>query len=73
MPTDGRITDAAPRGQQIGLFCVNHPDLRWSTKNIAPIGCRSIFFDLFGERRGPECDCPGSDLRPVVVLEEGDH
>lgn len=71
MPTDGRITDAAPYGQHVGLYCVNHPKLRWSTKNIAPIGCRSIFFDLFGESREPECSCPASDLRPLVVDDDG--
>jgi hypothetical protein len=27
------------------LTCKHHPQLRWSTKNIAPIGARSIFFD----------------------------
>ncbi len=59
----GVLTDKAPYGQHIALYCVNHPHLRWSTKNIAPIGARSIFFDLMGECKERECSCPGSDLR----------
>ncbi len=61
-----RITEAAPYGQQINLRCVNHPDqgAAWSTKNIAPIGCRRIFFDLYGTAQTPECDCPLSKLVP---------
>lgn len=63
------ICDAMPHGQQLALTCRNHPALRWSTKNIAPIGCRKIFFDLMGECQGQaECDCPASDLIPVVEL-----
>lgn len=62
-----RITKQFPHGQHIDLFCVNHPDKRWSTKNIDGIGCRSIFYNLSGDMEmGPECDCPGRDLRPVV-------
>src|ERR1044071_5505075 len=41
---DGRITPFAKYGEHIPLFCVNHPDLRWHTKNIGGIGARSIFF-----------------------------
>lgn len=59
---DDRITKKAPRGQHIALTCRNHPDLRWSTKNISHIGARSIFFDLMGTVRKPECSCPGGDL-----------
>ena len=62
---DGRIVATAPYGQHIALTCKNHPDLRWSTKNIAPIGCRHIYFDLMGDTPGCECDCPASDLIPV--------
>jgi hypothetical protein len=36
---DGKIVDSAEYGEHIALTCVNHPRLRWSTKNIAPIGC----------------------------------
>lgn len=42
--SDGRIVDSAPYGQHIPLTCENHPELRWHTKNISPIGARSIFF-----------------------------
>jgi hypothetical protein len=54
---DDRITKKAPRGQHIALTCKNHPDLRWSTKNIDFIGARSIF-----PNGTTECSCPASDL-----------
>lgn len=61
-----RITEAAEYGEHVTLTCKNHPALRWSTKNIAPIGSRRIFFDLMNECTGQyECDCPASDLIPL--------
>jgi len=64
---DGRIVNFQRYGQHIALTCKNHPQLRWSTKNIAPIGCRSIFFNLGMDRNmRQECNCPASDLIPVV-------
>ena len=61
-----RIIDTAPYGRHIALRCKNHPDLRWSTKNIAPIGSRTIFYNLFNVLEMPgECDCKLSDLEPV--------
>lgn len=66
MQHDNRITLRAEYGQQIALTCVNHPDKRWSTKNIAPIGCRTIFYNLHAvPDMGPECNCSIRDLRPV--------
>lgn len=63
---DGRIVDTADYGQHIALTCVNHLDKRWSTKNIAPIGARSLFYNLHDEiGMGPECPCPLRDLRPA--------
>lgn len=62
---DGRIVESADYGQHIDLTCENHPHLRWSTKNIAPIGCRTIFYDLYGMSVHPECTCSASFLRPV--------
>ncbi len=57
--------------QMIKLYCVNHPDKRWTTKNIAPIGCRTIFYNLdYDPKMGRECDCPASALRPVFYKEE---
>lgn len=56
-----KIVQYAPYGQHIGLYCVNHPDMRWHTKNIGCIGMRTIFFSDFGR----ECDCPASCLRPL--------
>lgn len=60
---DGRLTDKAVYGRQIKLTCKNHPNKFWSTKNISPIGCRTIFWDLFHDSEGPECDCGLSDLQ----------
>lgn len=60
-----KIVQFAPYGQHIGLYCVNHPDMRWHTKNIGCIGMRSIFFGGMGR----ECDCPASALR--VLPENG--
>jgi len=59
------LTSNHPYGEHIDLTCRNHPNLKWSTKNIAPIGCRGIFFDLRRECKEPECDCKLSDL--IVV------
>ncbi|MDE3023600.1 MAG: hypothetical protein KGI54_17440 [Pseudomonadota bacterium] len=63
---DDRIVTWAERGQHIKLTCKNHPQLRWSTKNIGGIGCRTIFYNLDMDRNmGPECDCPVTALIPV--------
>ena len=65
-----RITEQFPHGQHIDLFCINHPEKRWSTKNIDGIGCRTIFYNLSCDMgMGSECDCPASALRPVVYPE----
>ena len=58
---DDRIVAWADYGQHIALTCKNHPDLRWSTKNIDYIGARHIFF----LSKGMECDCPVRDLHVV--------
>lgn len=63
---DDRITTTAEYGAHVALTCRNHPGKRWSTKNIAPLGCRSIFYNLMDEPgMGPECSCSGRDLIPV--------
>lgn len=60
---NGRIVKWARYGEHIPLTCSNHPELRWSTKNISPIGARSIFYNLnHVEGMRPECNCPASDL-----------
>lgn len=64
---DSRITKQAPYGQRIALRCKHHPHLRWDTKNIAPIGARTIFYDLLRESDEPECSCPRADLEPVPI------
>jgi len=59
----GKLREDVPYGQHIGLTCKNHPEKRWSTKNIAPIGARSIFYNLTcNPDMGPECNCSGDDL-----------
>lgn len=60
---DHTIDPTQPYGQHIALTCVNHPELRWSTKNIDSIGSRSIFYSMHNSQ--PECACPGRDLRLV--------
>ena len=62
-----RITTKAPYGQHIALTCKNHPELRWSTKNIDYIGARHIFFDLDHTCKGFECSCSIKDLIPVEI------
>lgn len=62
---DDRIVKQVPRGTHITLTCKNHPTLSWSTKNIAPIGCRTIFYNLMDvDGMGRECDCTLSNLIP---------
>lgn len=58
----GELRKDVPYGQHIRLYCIKHPELgaSWSTKNIAPIGARSIFY--FGPG-GKECACSADDLR----------
>jgi hypothetical protein len=59
--------------RHVSLTCLNHPDLRWSCKEIAAgvdgryNGARNIFFngtkDCDWSVPVRECDCPPSDLR----------
>ena len=60
LPAD-MLKPSAPYGQHIALMCINHPHLRWTTKNIAPLGCRTIFY----VSNGPECECTLDKLRVV--------
>ena len=57
----GRITTKAPYGRHIGLRCKNHPQNTYSTKNIAPIGARSIFAD----NGDCPCGCESLELIPI--------
>lgn len=51
MQFDDRITRKVPgAGTHVMLTCRNHLHLRWTTKNISPIGCRNIFFAGQNER-----------------------
>jgi len=56
------IDKTQPEGAHIELTCRNHPNLRWTTKNIDFIGARSIFYGTYDP---PECNCPLSDLMVV--------
>ena len=63
MTNDGRLDHDQPYGSHIPLTCVNHINKRWSTKNIAPIGSRTLFYNLMAvDGMGEECPCPVSDL-----------
>ena len=63
----GTLVDSAEYGEHIALTCKNHPSKRWSTKNIAPIGARTIYYNLDGNAEmGQECDCSAKDLIPVT-------
>lgn len=64
MVDDCRIVKTAEYGAHIKLTCANHPNLRWSTKNIDFIGARSIFYLTWQD--AAECDCPASMLTPVT-------
>ena len=39
------IDPTVPYTSKVVLTCKDHPNLRWSTKNISYIGARTIFFD----------------------------
>lgn len=56
MQFDDRITRKVPgAGTHVILTCRNHQHLRWTTKNISPIGCRNIFFAGVNDRHtGPQ-------------------
>ena len=61
------IDPSQPYGQHIALTCKNHPELRWSTKNIDFIGARSIFYFSMTV---PECSCSARDL---IVVERDER
>lgn len=65
---DDRITKTMSRTAHISLTCVNHPRMRWNTKNIGGIGARSIRFD--GERQDDGSFKPGTMYggNPVTML-----
>lgn len=44
------------------LTCINHQEMRWSTKNPFQ---RSIFY-ISQEECGAECNCPLADMRVIV-------
>ena len=57
LPDSYYINPAVKDKGFVQLKCKNHPHLKWHTKNIAPIGCRTIFTE-----QHEECDCSLSDL-----------
>jgi hypothetical protein len=62
-PLDDVITTKALYGEHIALYCANHPELRWSTKNIDQIGARTIFYN---SQDKPECSCSPRLLRVLL-------
>ena len=59
---DDRISTAYGYGN-VPLTCVNHPHMRWSTKNISYIGARTIYYELGNDHiTEPECKCSINDL-----------
>lgn len=71
---NNKLDPKKAEGQHIPLTCKNHPEKRWSTKNIGQHNpetgqlslARSLFYNLFHDpEMGPECPCPISDLRVV--------
>jgi hypothetical protein len=63
-----RINPTKAYGEHINLTCRNHPSKRWSTKNIAPLGSRTIFYNLYDEpNMGNECSCP---LSALVIVDD---
>ena len=67
---DDRIVNYADYGRHIPLRCKNHPDKKWSTKNILYIGARTIFYNLHrDEEMGAECACSINDLIPFTIEE----
>lgn len=47
-----------PYGEHIVLKCANHPEKKWTTKNIGYIGARSFFYVGPVIKMGNECNCP---------------
>jgi len=65
-----KIVNYAGYGRHIPLKCKNHPNKRWSTKNLLHIGARTIFYNLHSvEGMGPECMCLARDLVPLTEEE----
>ncbi len=68
----------APGAQHVYFTCEDHPELRWTCKNIAVgpdkngdiryNGSRNIFFASDPPAR--ECDCPSSKL---IGIEDPEH
>ncbi len=75
MSGGGTIVSWAPYGTHISLRCQNHPNERWSTKNIDYIGARSIFpcapasEKTYGDHANG-CSCSARRLEPVPQGEE---
>jgi len=66
---DDRIVDWAPRGQHIGLEC-KICGAQFHTKNIAPLGCRTLFYYSGSDAlvSGVECDNAGHKLADLEVV-----
>lgn len=61
-----KIVENKEYGEHVILTCENHHYLRWSTKNISPIGSRTIFYQGDKDDHGhPECSCKLGSLIPL--------
>lgn len=61
--SDGKISDSFEYGQMIRFCCKNHEGKQWFSKNISPLGCRRIFYNLYwNPEMGMECDCAIGDM-----------
>lgn len=57
LPDSYYINPAVKNKGFVTLKCANHPELKWHTKNISPLGCRHIY-----SNQSRECDCPYTSL-----------
>ncbi len=68
---DDRIDKTIERDDNVVLTCVNHPELRWVTKNLGSfVGARGIHFRGTGSYASlfegvEECPCSRDDLRII--------
>lgn len=60
---DGRICECSEYGQHIVVRCKDHHNSLYSTKNIAPIGCRGVF-----HVSGLDCPCQGTGSLEHVCM-----
>lgn len=60
----GRIDERFDYGRHIYLVCTKCGAL-FHTKNIAPLGCRTLFFDMNNMQAGMQCDAMGHKMEDL--------